>query len=163
VIWPAHHELVYWYKIKGFGFVEKCPFQMDSYSVVSNLSFIQLSENHQISVFSQHYHLYIMACNLIAVEISKSQGLWTFTQYSNPNRYSIISYSGRYWNNSGIELSFYAMARITEFVIETSIGGTREVLNQFVISCVIACKMVHSEGPWVGWILLDGIKCRISS
>ena len=38
------------------------------------------------------------------------------------------------------------MARITEFVIETSIGGTREVLNQFVIIYVIACKMVHSEG-----------------
>ena len=37
------------------------------------------------------------------------------------------------------------MARITEFVIETSIGGTRKVLNQFVITCVIACEMVHSE------------------
>ena len=47
------------------------------------------------------------------------------------------------------------MARITEFVIETSIGGTREVLNQFVISCVIACEMVHSEGLKVGWISHD--------
>ena len=55
------------------------------------------------------------------------------------------------------------MARITEFVIETSIGGTREVLNQFVIIYVIACEMVHSEGLWVGWILLDDIECRISS
>ena len=42
------------------------------------------------------------------------------------------------------------MARITEFVIETSIGGTREVLNQFVIIYVIACEMVHSEGLKVG-------------
>ena len=121
VIWPAHHELVYWYKIKSFGFVEKWPFQMDSYSVVSNLSFIQVSENHQISVFSQHYHLYIMACNLIAVEILKSQGLWTFTQNSNPNRYSIISYSGRYWNNSDIDrkhfISILKMCKVYNWLL----------------------------------------------
>ena len=47
------------------------------------------------------------------------------------------------------------MARITEFVIETGIGGIREALNQFVITCVIACEMVHSEDSW---ILHDGIE-----
>ena len=128
VIWPAHHELVYWYKIKKFWFCRKMTlskrlrFQWFLTYHSSNFSLMKSYLNGLKLKFFQCYHLYIMACNLIA--------FWNLRVYERSHSIQIQTVTASSQRRAAPEL-VVELTRVlcNESVMETSIGVTREVLS----------------------------------